>query len=158
MPCIDEKIIDDLCLEAFKHGAACLSTAENISNPLVKIDDSNIEEEQAELGTRKDILRSTSVSGALVSDFLDLNYRICFKPQAFKYSIFLIIFENVCLIFVEDLIYLIEQTYLKGKLIFQCSKEELEDDIDCLKLAKTHADIRAKLVFEKDHVNKKLKS
>ena len=94
IPCIDEKVINNLCLEAFKHGAACLSTTENICSPLVKIDDSNIEEEtELDSSNRKDV----SITGALVSDFLDLNYRICFKPYAFKYSIFLIIFDNVSL-------------------------------------------------------------
>jgi len=94
IPCINEKIINDLCLEAFKHGAACLSTSENISNPLVRIDDSNIEEE-TELDGRNS--KDVAIAGALVSDFLDLNYRFCFKPQAFKNSIFLIIFDNVSL-------------------------------------------------------------
>lgn len=94
IPCINEKIINDLCLEAFKHGAACLSTSENISNPLVRIDDSNIEEETESDGRNS---KDVAIAGALVSDFLDLNYRFCFKPQAFKNSIFLIIFDNVSL-------------------------------------------------------------
>ncbi len=93
IPSISEKVIRDLSSEAFKHGAACLSSCENITNQLVKIDDSNIEDEtQAESHNSKEI---GTISGAIVSDFLDLNLRICLKPQAFKNSIFLIIFDNV---------------------------------------------------------------
>ena len=98
MPCIDEKLMNDLCQEAFKHGAACISTSENIKNSFVKIEESDIEETEEFSSNevhRKNMNRSFSTSGALVSDFLELNYRICFKPQAFKYSIFMIVFENV---------------------------------------------------------------
>jgi hypothetical protein len=98
MPCIDETIINDLCTEAFRHGAACLSTTVNLKNPMVKLEDCNIEEEEIEFEPNSKCPQksiSRSISGALVSDYLDYNYRICFKPQAFKYSIFSIIFDSV---------------------------------------------------------------
>lgn len=91
MPYINETIVNDLCFETFKHGAASLSTTENIKNLIVKIEETNIEEEETQTNTS--MMKSTN--GALVSDYLDLNYRVCLKPHAFKHSIFKIIFENV---------------------------------------------------------------
>lgn len=123
VPYINELIVNDLCFETFKHGAASLSSTENFKNLIVKIEETNIEEDETQ--TSKNLIKT---SGALVSDYLDLNYRVCLKPQAFKYSIFKIIFEN-------------------------CSHQELEEDVDCLKLAKIHADIRAKLIFEKEYIS-----
>ena len=38
--------------------------------------------------------------------------------------------------------------------LFKSTSEELDADIDCLKLAKIHANIRVKLVFENHQVNR----
>jgi 2-C-methyl-D-erythritol 4-phosphate cytidylyltransferase len=101
MPCINEELINNLCIESFKHGVACLSTL-NSESLLAKLDESNIEEEELQttlvnnnLSNRSAMISSRSISGALVSDYFDSNYRLCYKPQAFKYSIFRIIIENV---------------------------------------------------------------
>lgn len=82
-----------------KHGAACISTNDKPENLLVKIEDTNIDEDNETLnynfnqnGTKN---RQVILNGAIASDYFETNYRIGYKPEAFKYSIFSIIFENV---------------------------------------------------------------
>ena len=112
MPCVDEEILSSICFEAFKHGAACLSTCDNnAGNLLAKLEESSIEQDEP-FNSPSRMNRSLSTSsGALVSDYFDSNYRLCFKPQAFKHSIFRIIFENVKLknhlLFYSRFIYLL---------------------------------------------------
>lgn len=98
MPYVDEEIIYEITMEALKHGAASLSTADVIgSNFLFRFDESNVENpENSPNFMKKGFLRSVSMNSATISDFLNTsNYRIGFKPQSFQYSIFEVIFNNV---------------------------------------------------------------
>lgn len=81
------------------HGAACVSTNDKPENLLFKLEESNIDEENESqnfnFNTNGSKNRQAILSGAIVSDYFETNYRIGYKPEAFKYSIFSIIFENV---------------------------------------------------------------
>lgn len=97
LPYIDEKIIRNLTAEALKNGVSCLATSDVIEhNLLFKLDEKNIEEDDENDLNMKKIFRSVSVNGALSSDYMDSkDFRIGYKPQAFQYSIFKMMFDNV---------------------------------------------------------------
>ena len=89
-------MITMLCSEAMRHGASFMSTNDKPENFIVRVNETNIEDETdiKDIAYKK-FTRTLSVNGALVSDFFEPNYRVGYKPEAFKYSIFSIIFENV---------------------------------------------------------------
>lgn len=103
LPYVEESIVYELTIEALKHGAASLGTAEVINNNfLFRFDESSgdvaVENpENSPNFMKRGFLRSVSINASTLSDFLNtFNYRIGFKPQSFQYSIFEAVFDNVC--------------------------------------------------------------
>jgi hypothetical protein len=100
MPYIDENMLSNLVMEASTNGITCLATSEFIENNLLfKLNETNIEDiEVREKLMNKQINAYRSV---FFDDYLDsIKYKIGYKPQAFQYSIFNMIFENVTLILI----------------------------------------------------------
>ena len=95
MPYINENMLSNLVLEAAENGVTCLATSEFIENNLLfKLNETNIEDvEIREKLMNKPIKSFRSV---FVDDYLNsAEFKIGYKPQAFQYSIFNMIFENV---------------------------------------------------------------
>ena len=93
-PYVNEKLMRNVCVEAVKNGGSCVSSNEKPSDLLFKLEDHNIAEEKQFSFKNSTI---DSIGSAIAYEQLDTNYRVAFKPQAFQFSIFRIIFENVLL-------------------------------------------------------------
>ena len=157
LPLIDEEIMQSVALEALRSGASCLCTSEISENLLLKLDESSIDDADENDQQRQQMTKQSFVFNRILSrmglmqDFLDSSlYRIGSKPQAFQYSIFKIMLDNV-----RDKE---EEEEEISNLLFnhffffisKCTEEELDENVDCIILAKKYADIRAKLVLNHD--------
>jgi len=134
-------MISSLVSEAMMHGVACMSTSDKQDDFLVKLSETTFKEESDPPKFTRNISRNSISCSA---DFFESNFHIGYKPEAFKYSIICIIFDNVC---INQLFFIL---HCKNQIILslKCLEEDLDLDIDCIILAKKYADIRAKLVFE----------
>lgn len=82
-----------LVAEAMMHGVACMSTSDKQDDFLVKLSETIFKEESDPPKFTRNISRNSISCSA---DFFESNFHIGYKPEAFKYSILSIIFDNVC--------------------------------------------------------------
>jgi len=95
IPYIDESLLSSLVLHAVGNGITCLGSSEFIENNLLfKLNEANIED----IEIKESLVNKPfkSFKSYFVDDYLDsTEYKIGYKPYAFQYSIFNMIFENV---------------------------------------------------------------
>ena len=88
MPYVEEEVFYGLTLEAVKHGVCSMATSESMSNFFFKVEENS--------GSHDDLNVLDTSSGGFLDECINSSiYRMTHKPQAFQFSIFQILIENV---------------------------------------------------------------
>jgi hypothetical protein len=154
MPFICEETFINLTLQAVRHGACSMSTSPNIHNKsghLFKIDRTKSIKNSSEESLQNFMLYESNYAQDFDTEYyLNADYKITYKPQAFQFSVFQVLIENVRMNLSSRQNF--KQNLVKT-ILFKAFEEELSNDIDFVILAKKYADVDARLIYEPNSVS-----